>query len=129
MGLVDGYGVGVGGIGPGTIVGVTGGLGNHTGGLDHNTRTHGLGGKEVTAPMYYPYPSPLYPMVPPWYPPPLPLWDPAYLTGLMMQSVIYPYYYMLILEMYKATIDVWRKTIESMLTRVERSMSGAERTS
>ena len=56
-------------------------------------------------PWYWYYPGYLYPMMP---------YDPFALMNIMMYWMIWPYYYALIFETYKAMIDTWKKAIESL---------------
>ncbi len=63
--------------------------------------------------MFYSYPWYYYP-----YTPPLP-YDPFIMMNMMMYSMIYPYYYALMLEMYRAMIDAWRKSLEVLTKSVE----------
>ncbi len=51
-------------------------------------------------------------------PPPV---DPVYFMNAMMQAILYPYYYSLVLEAYKAMIETWRKTFELILKQMETS--------
>jgi len=58
---------------------------------------------------YYPY----Y-----WYPAPY-MPDPTYLMMSAFQWIIYPYYYMMLFEMYRAIIDTWRKSLELITKGLE----------
>jgi len=62
--------------------------------------------------IYYPY-APYY-----WYPTPY-LPDPTYLMMTAFQWVVYPYYYMILFEMYRAIIDTWRKSLELITKSLE----------
>ncbi len=52
---------------------------------------------------YYP-PPPLYPPLP---------YDIFALFGYTLHWMIYPYYWLLYLEAFKASFDVWKKVLES----------------
>ncbi|ADI31658.1 hypothetical protein [Staphylothermus hellenicus] len=70
-----------------------------------------------------------YPPPPKWYyaypPAPIPpygcypFYDPEYLTAVMTQYMIYPYYYMLTIEIYRTMLDTWRKTMETFIKSLE----------
>ncbi len=62
----------------------------------------------VYQPPYYP---PYYYLPPP--PPPLP-YDPLALAMLAVELAVWPQYYSLMLEMYRAVIEAWRKTLEQL---------------
>ena len=62
-----------------------------------------------TYPYYYPPMTPL-----PYYPP-----DPGYLASLMTQWILYPYYYVLTLEMYKTIFEAWKKTIDALTKNLQ----------
>ncbi|RLG80871.1 MAG: hypothetical protein DRO40_10555 [Thermoprotei archaeon] len=62
---------------------------------------------------YYTYPGSPY-----WYYPPMPP-DPMYLMATAYQWLVIPYYYMLTLEMYRAIIDIWKKSIENLTKMTE----------
>jgi hypothetical protein len=60
---------------------------------------------------YYYYGVPVYPPTP-YYLPPV---DPAYLTALMTQYIVYPYYYMVTLEAYRKIFETWSRVMESFI--------------
>jgi len=68
---------------------------------------------------YY-YPWSYYPLY--WYymPPPV---DPMYLMMIIYHWITIPYYYMLMFEMYRTLINVWKKSVEE-LTKVTSEVKG-----
>jgi len=60
-------------------------------------------------PYYYPY----Y-----WYPLPY-IMDPTYLLGMTFQWIIYPYYFMMTMEIYRAIIETWRRSLEALTKALE----------
>ncbi|HDI31357.1 MAG TPA: hypothetical protein ENF80_00920 [Thermofilum sp.] len=59
----------------------------------------------------------------PYYPYMYPL-DPTYMMTTLMQWIIYPYYYVVTLEMYRAMIDAWRKSLDLLMRSFETRTPG-----
>ncbi len=49
-----------------------------------------------------------------YYYPPMPFYDPMAMMAYTMQWMIVPYYYALYMEMFKATLDAWKKAVEAL---------------
>ncbi len=54
----------------------------------------------------------------PYYPMP---YDPFTLMNVLMQWTIWPYYYAMFFETYKAMIDTWRKALEGLSKAFEKA--------
>ena len=45
--------------------------------------------------------------------------DPTYLIGMTFQWIVYPYYFMMIMEIYRAIIETWRRSLEALTKALE----------
>ncbi len=67
----------------------------------------------VIGTMYWWYYPPVYT---PYY-----MYDPMAMMAYMMQWMTIPYYYALYMEMFRATLDAWRKAIEAISASISQT--------